>query len=101
MVKLLEHIRIVLTILATLIYLVERPGEGQEKKAEVIRLFKEELQLLVEGKLIPAWVALIFGNNLFLGWIIDLIVSLANRAQIFETGGDTEAGQTGGNGEER
>lgn len=65
----------VIAVLASLIGIVERPGEGAEKKAEVI----EGIRAFVNASTdVPAWVRSIFGNATVLGFLVDFLVARMN-----------------------
>lgn len=65
----------VVAILTALISIVERKGEGDEKRGEVIDLFmdkgKEHLSL-------PKWAADLFLRRTFVGWLVDVLVWAMN-----------------------
>ncbi len=82
--RLLDWIYRAASLVILAIEIVERPGEGAQKKEEATNIIIEGLQALVSGGLIPGWVATVFGNRTFLGWLIDLLVSLANKTGFFQ-----------------
>lgn len=81
--RLLDWIYRAASLVILAIEIVERPGEGAQKKEEATDIIIEGLQALVSGGLIPGWVATVFGNKTFLGWLIDLMVNLANKSGFF------------------
>lgn len=74
----------VIAVLALLVQLVERPGEGAQKKEEVTTLYLEALAKLVAAGTFPAWVQAVFGQAEFIGWVIDLVIGLVNRMGFFD-----------------
>ena len=81
--QILRWVYIVTSLIATSIELVEEPGNGSEKKKKAIGLIQEGLEILTEDKIIPRWLAGVFSNETFLGWLIDVMVSLANNQGFF------------------
>lgn len=82
-----------LALVAAVVGIVERPGEGAEKKQEVMDIIRERLPELVS---LPQWARDLFLESAFLGWVIDLVVWAANKYGFFTTTGDGEAGSTTG-----
>lgn len=80
-----------LALVAAVVGIVERPGEGAAKKAEVMGIVRERLPELVS---LPSWVREMFIDSAFLGWIIDLVVWAANKYGFFGTTSDGEAAST-------
>lgn len=76
-----------LALVAAVVGIVERPGEGEQKKQEVMEIIRERLPELVT---LPEWARDLFLESAFLGWIIDLIVWAANKYGFFTTTGDGE-----------
>lgn len=85
--RILDWVYRIASLVVVAIEMVERPGEGAQKKEEAVEIIIDGLNTLVEAKLIPAWIAPIFGNKVFLGWLIDLFVSLANAKGFFSRSG--------------
>ena len=71
----------VIAVLTALVLAVERPGEGADKKAEVIAAVKAALIAAP----IPAWAKTIFSMDAILGLIVDLLVSTLNKTGWFNT----------------
>ncbi len=82
--RILDWVYRVASLVVVAIEMVERPGDGAQKKEEAVNIIIDGLNALVEGGLIPSWVAGIFGNKTFLGWLIDLFVGLANAKGFFQ-----------------
>lgn len=82
--RILDWVYRVASLIVVAIEMVERPGEGAQKKEEAVNIIIDGLNTLVEAKLIPAWIASIFGNKIFLGWLIDLFVGIANARGFFQ-----------------
>lgn len=81
--QILRWVYIVTSLIATSIELVEEPGDGAEKKKKAIGLIQGGLEILAEDRIIPKWLAGVFSNETFLGWLIDVMVSLANNNGFF------------------
>lgn len=82
--RILDWVYRIASLIVLAIEMVERPGDGPQKKEEAIDIIIDGLNALVESKLIPAWIAGIFSNRAFLGWLIDVFVSLANAKGFFQ-----------------
>jgi len=65
----------VIAVLTALVLAVERPGEGAQKKAEVIAAIKAALIAAP----IPAWAKTIFTIDAVVGVIVDLLVATLNK----------------------
>lgn len=76
--KYIEGIRDVLNLVIIAIAMVERPGEGAEKKKEAIRIVQE-----LARDYLPDWVIKLLLNETTLGILIDYLVSRFNKEQIF------------------
>ncbi len=74
--KVFQAVIEVIAILVALVNIVERSGEGEQKRREVIDLFfekgKEHLTTL------PKWASDLFLRRTFIGWLVDVIVWAAN-----------------------
>ena len=81
--QILRWVYIIASLIATSIELVEEPGNGAEKKKKAIGLIQEGIGILAEDRIIPKWLAGVFSNETFLGWLIDVMVSLANNNGFF------------------
>lgn len=80
-----------LALVAAVIAVVERPGEGEQKKQEVMQIIRERLPEIVT---LPKWVQDLFLESAFLSWIIDLIVWVANRYGFFTSSSSGETAST-------
>lgn len=74
-----------LALVAAVVGIVERPGEGEQKKQEVMEIIRDRLPELVT---LPEWARDLFLESAFLGWIIDLVVWAANRYGFFVSSND-------------
>jgi len=81
----LQSVFKVLALVAAVIGIVERPGDGAQKKQEVIEIVRERLPEVVA---LPKWIEDLFLSPSFLGWLIDIIVAVANRHGFFVTSSD-------------
>lgn len=70
----------VIAILTALVLAVERPGEGEQKKTEVVTAIKEVLLVAP----IPAWARAIFTIDAVVGVIVDLLVATLNKTGWFK-----------------
>jgi len=70
----------VLAVITSLIYLVERPGDGAAKKAEALAAAKT----LIAALPIPGWAKMIFCLDVILGFLIDLAVAGLNKIDWLE-----------------
>lgn len=77
--KTVDLISQILNLIVIGISVVERPGEGQEKKAEAI----DTIQKMAES-ILPDWVVKLILNDTTLGVLIDYIVGRLNKEKIFE-----------------
>ena len=92
--KVFENTAKVLTVFAGVVTMVEDPGkDGQAKKKEAKVKVQEQLKHLQEEGKLPGWVVSVFGNDLVLGFMINRIVSYANREGWFETSQKILSGQ--------
>ena len=62
-------------IIASIVMAVERPGDGEAKKAEVIAAVAAILAELD----VPDWVKTVFGNSVVLGVVINVLVNTLNK----------------------
>lgn len=85
--RIIEIAAQVVGVLASLVYAVERPGEGAAKKAEVIAA----AQAIILALPLPGWVKVLFANATVLGVIVDLLVSVLNRTGWFDADGSAPA----------
>lgn len=76
--KYLDIIRDVLNLIIIGIAIVERPGEGEEKKKEAIRIIQE-----LAKDYLPEWVIKLILNEATLGILIDYIVGRLNKEGVF------------------
>lgn len=81
-----------LALVAAVIAVVERPGDGAAKKQEVMEIIRERLPELVA---LPQWVRDLFLESAFLGWLIDLVVWAANKYGFFTHTGNGELSSSG------
>ena len=72
----------IVSIIIALVTIVERPGEGEKKREEVIDLFLERAQEHLAG--LPKWAAGLFVRRSFIGWLIDAVVWVANTTGFFK-----------------
>lgn len=80
--KLFSAIGEIVAIIVALVAIVERPGEGDTKRAEVIDLFMEKAKEHVTG--LPEWAKGLFMRRTFVGWLVDVVVWAANTFGFFE-----------------
>jgi len=73
----------VVAVLWALIQIVERPGEGAQKKTEVITKAKEWLAAAKDR--MPKWLYELVASDTFLGFVVDAIVWAANRYGFFQS----------------
>lgn len=73
----------VIAIIVALVTIVERPGDGEQKRADVVRLFLEQAKRMT----LPSWAANLFLRESFVGWLVDVVVWAANAFGFF-TGTD-------------
>lgn len=78
----------VLALLWALIQAVESPGNGEEKRAEVI----ERMGVLLAALPIPAWAKAVFGCAPVLGVLVDLLVATGKRNGWFASLPDVSIG---------
>ena len=81
-----------LALVAAVIAVVERPGEGEQKKQEVMQIIRERLPELIA---LPKWVQDLFLESAFLGWVIDLVVWAANKYGFFTHTGNGKLSSSG------
>ena len=80
----------VIGLLALVISLVERPGEGTAKKAEAMSAFRSVVNI-IDKELwnAPDWLVNFLTAEVIVGSIVDFLVANANRLGIF-TSGDSQ-----------
>lgn len=78
-----------IAVIIALVTIVERPGDGEAKRNEVIDLVLEKVG---EHVALPAWAKSVFLRRSFIGWLVDVIVWAANTTGFF---GDTESQESG------
>jgi len=66
----------VIAIITALVNIVERPGDGEAKRKEVVALFMREAKQHLS---LPKWAADLFLRETFVGWLVDIIVWAANE----------------------
>lgn len=71
----------VIAIITALVNIVERPGDGAQKKKEVVDLFIAKAGELLT---LPKWAADLFLRPTFVGWLVDVVVWAANQFGFFE-----------------
>ena len=81
MIAWLQRVAEVVMVLWALIQIVERPGEGAQKKAQVKQKFLEWLELV--RPTLPGWLYLFLTQGPFLDFVIDTIVWAANQFGFF------------------
>lgn len=79
--KLFSAIGEIISIIIALVTIVERPGEGETKRDEVIELFLEQAREHIKG--LPKWAAGLFVRRSFVGWLVDVVVWVANTTGFF------------------
>lgn len=77
----LSRIAEVVAVLWALIQIVERPGQGAEKKEQVKAKFREWLALV--RPTLPGWLYLFLSQGPFMDFVIDAIVWAANQFGFF------------------
>lgn len=82
-------VREIVAIIVALVTIVERPGDGPVKREQVIDLFLEKASEHIQG--LPAWAKGLFMRRSFVGWLVDVIVWVANQTGFF---GHTETHET-------
>jgi hypothetical protein len=80
MANIFTWVQMIISVISMIIMLVERPGEGQQKKDEAIDAFIKAVASLP----VPSWVKLIFTNREIIGILIDLAVWRANKSTVFK-----------------
>jgi len=70
-----------IAIIIALVNIVERPGDGAQKKKEVVDLFIAKAGELLT---LPKWAADLFLRPTFVGWLVDIVVWAANQFGFFE-----------------
>lgn len=77
--KTIDLIGQILNLIVVGISVVERPGQGPDKKAEAIDI----IQKMAESVL-PDWLVKLLLNDTTLGVLIDYVVGRLNNEKIFE-----------------
>ena len=80
-----------IAIIVALVNIVERPGDGAQKRKEVVDLFIAKAGELLT---LPKWAADLFLRPTFVGWLVDVVVWAANQFGFFER--SSEGGSTSG-----
>lgn len=83
--KLFSAIGEIIAIIVALVTIVERPGDGETKREQVIDLFLEKAGEHIQG--LPEWTKGLFMRRTFIGWLVDIVVWAANKFGFF---GSTE-----------
>lgn len=83
--KLFSAIGEIIAIIVALVTIVERPGDGETKREQVIDLFLEKASEHIQG--LPEWAKGLFMRRTFVGWLVDVVVWAANSFGFF---GSTE-----------
>ena len=78
----------VIAIIVALVNIVERPGDGAQKKKEVVDLFIAKAGELIT---LPKWASELFLRPTFVGWLVDIVVWAANTFGFFEHSGTSKA----------
>lgn len=86
----LQHVVETIMVLWALIQIVERPGEGEQKKAQVKQKFMEWIERV--RPTLPGWLYQFLTKGPFLDFVIDTIVWAANQFGFF---GHSEAQPSG------
>lgn len=94
--KLFSIVSQAIAIIVALVNIVERPGDGAQKKKEVVDLFIAKAGELLT---LPKWASDLFLRPTFVGWIVDVVVWAANTFGFFErtetpapTSGNSQSG---------
>ena len=66
----------VIAIITALVNIVERPGDGEAKREEVVNLFMTEAKQHLS---LPKWASDLFLRRTFVAWLVDIIVWAANE----------------------
>lgn len=80
MLKLFGIVSQVIAVIVALVNIVERPGDGAAKRAEVVRF---ALEFVDKHLKLPAWADNLFRRESFVGWLVDVIVWAANSFGFF------------------
>lgn len=91
--KLFSVVSQAIAIIVALVNIVERPGDGAQKRKEVVDLFLEKASELLS---LPKWARDLFLRPTFVGWIVDVVVWAANTFGFFEqsNGGENGSGNS-------
>jgi len=81
--KLFTAIGEIIAVIVALVTIVERPGEGEEKKQAVVDLFFEKATEHIKG--LPTWARGLFLRRTFISWLVDVVVWAANSFGFFAT----------------
>lgn len=94
--KLFSIVSQAIAIIVALVNIVERPGDGAQKRKEVVDLFIAKAGELLT---LPKWASDLFLRPTFVGWLVDVVVWAANTFGFFErtetpapTSGDSQSG---------
>jgi len=80
MLTILSYVQQAIAIIIALVMLVERQGDGQAKRQEVI----DGVQLALAALPIPAWIKTLFTLDAVIGVFVDVAVALLNKLSIFQ-----------------
>lgn len=91
--KLFSVVSQAIAIIVALVNIVERPGDGAQKKKEVVDLFIAKAGELLT---LPKWASDLFLRPTFVGWLVDVVVWAANTFGFFErsSGGENGSGNS-------
>jgi len=78
MIQIIKFIQLLTALVITVVELVEEPGNGVLKRQRAITLAQDGMTFIFDVVKIPGWIAKALGSATFLGWIIDIIVSIRN-----------------------
>ena len=78
-VTILNIVQSLILIISTIIMLIERPGEGEQKREEAINGILTALDVLP----IPGWVKVVL-NKPIIGLLVDISVMIANKNGLFK-----------------
>src|SRR5690606_37211203 len=86
--KLFSIVSQAIAIIVALVSIVERPGDGAQKKKEVVDLFIAKAGELLT---LPKWASDLFLRPTFVGWLVDIVVWAASTIGFFEHSGTSKA----------
>lgn len=87
MLKIFGVVSQVIGIIVALVNIVERPGNGEQKRKDVIKLFLEAVD---KHLTLPAWAGGLFKRESFIGWLVDVVVWAANTFGFFTSTDEPE-----------